>query len=308
MNRIYKKAFQMRRFFRRHVTFASVASCMCVATLLAGCYDDGVEGDSYYVFQGQTIGDYLDADNRYDGFSALLERAGMKGLMYAYGEYTCFAPTNEAISRYIDQNYPGGSLETLPDSAVEALAKSHLIGVKYMTSDFSSGYLLTSNMYDRKVQVNIGREFNAAQGDSVTVFLLNEHSRIVQANDTVSNGVVHTIDRVLEQSSYLMPDYMQQKCEEMGFTLFMEALRQTHLKDSILKERDNSPQMLKRLAQYAANADFTAEGHRVPASRKFGFTVLVEKDEIFKTVYDPQNMGKPVYTGDLAADIKSLFN
>ena len=308
MNRIYKKAFQMRRFFRRHGALAPVAACMCLASLFAGCYDDGVEGDSYYVFQGQTIGDYLDANDRYGNFSALLERAGMKGLMYAYGEYTCFAPTNEAINQYIDQNYPGNSLESLPDSAVEAIAKSHLIGVKYMTSDFSSGYLLTSNMYDRKVQVNIGREFNAAQGDSVTVFLLNEHSRIVQANDTVSNGVVHTIDRVLEQSSYLMPDYMQQKCEEMGFTLFMEALRQTRLKDSLLKERDNSPEMLARLAQYASNADYTAEGHRVPASRKFGFTVLVEKDDIFKTVYDPQNIAKPIYTGELASDIKSLFN
>ena len=71
--------------------------------------------------------DYLDADGKYGEFSTILERAGMKGLMYAYGDYTCFAPTNEAIDRYVDSNYPGCTLETLPDSAVVALAKSHLI-------------------------------------------------------------------------------------------------------------------------------------------------------------------------------------
>ena len=57
--------------------------------------------------------------------------------------------------RYVDSNYPGCTLETLPDSAVVALAKSHLIDIRYLTSDFSTGYLQESNMYDRKVQVTI---------------------------------------------------------------------------------------------------------------------------------------------------------
>lgn len=116
--------------------YNKVIGCVVLATTLLGCYDDGVEGDSYYVFQGQTIGDYLDADGKYGEFSTILERAGMKGLMYAYGDYTCFAPTNEAIDRYVDSNYPGCTLETLPDSAVVALAKSHLIDIRYLTSDF----------------------------------------------------------------------------------------------------------------------------------------------------------------------------
>ena len=170
---------------------------MLLVSMLVGCYDDGVEGDSYYVFEGQTIGDYLDADSRYSEFSVILERAGMKGLMYAYGDYTCFAPTNEAVEHYINSYFPGATLETLPDSAVEAVAKSHLIGAKYMTSDFSTGYL---------------------------------------------------------------------------------------------------------------QEPYTATGQKVPSARKFGYTVFVEKDDVFKNIYDPQNMGKPVYTGDLVSDMRSLFN
>lgn len=67
----------------------------------------------------------------------------------------------------------------------------------------------------------------------------------------MSNGVVHTVDHVLEQSSYVLPDYMESLCENQGFTLFMEALKQTHLTDSMLKEADESPEMLSKLAQFA---------------------------------------------------------
>ena len=302
--RIYNRA--AGRGFRKSWLAACLAAALCLA--LPSCYDDGVEGDSYYVFVGQTIGDYLDADGRYSEFSAILERAGMKGLMYAYGDYTCFAPTNEAVEEYIAGHFPGSTVETLPDSAVEALAGSHLIGVEYLTSDFATGYLQEPNIYGRKVQVSIEKEYDTALNDSATVYVLNEHSRIIQANDTVSNGVVHTIDRVLEQSSYVLPDFMRSRCEEMGFTLFMEALDQTHWADSILGEKDESPEMLSRLSQYAANSEYTSNGNKVPSQRLLGYTVLVEKDELFARVYDPQNMGKPVYTGDLEADIKSLAN
>lgn len=294
------------RSLRRAAFRMGAAWVAVLSVFFSACYDDGVEGDSYYVFQGQTIGDYLDADSRYSEFSALLERAGVKGLMYAYGDYTCLAPTNDAVEQYIAEKYSGYTLETLPDSVVEALAKSHIIGEEYLTEDMSTGYLATSNMYDRRVQVAITREFDEQAQDSVTVYLLNEASRIIQANDTVSNGVVHTIDHVLEQSSYVLPDFMQSRCEAGGFTLFMEALLRTGLTEAIRPERDESPEMVSRLAQFASQ--YTGDGQKVPTARRYGFTVFVEPDAVFATVYDPQNMGKPVYTGDLEADLQSLAN
>lgn len=55
----------------------------------------------------------------------------------------------------------------------------------------------------------------------------------------------------------------------------MEALKQTHLTDSMLKEADESPEMLSKLAQFAS--DYTATGQKVPSARKFGYTVFVER-------------------------------
>lgn len=305
-SRIMNKAALWRGAAARLLSGWSVACMAMASVLLSGCYDDGVEGDSYYVFVGQTIGDFLDADSRYSDFSALLQRAGVKGLVYAYGEYTCLAPTNEAVEQYISENYPDYTLETLPDSVVEALAKSHLIGEEYLTSDLSTGYLAEPNMYDRRVQVNIEKEYDASLNDSTTVYVFNNSAKIIQGNDTVSNGVVHTVDHVLEQSSYLLPDFMANRCEAEGFTLFMEALRRTGLTEAILPEKDEDPEMEAKLAQYAAN--YTGKGQKVPSARRYGFTVFVEKDEVYARLYDPRNMAKPVYTGDLEADLQSLAN
>lgn len=274
--------------------------------LCYGCYDDGVEGDSFYVSTEQTVGDFLDADEKYSEFNEILYRAGVKGLLTAYGEYTCLAPTNDAIAQYLQTNYPGQGLETMPDSAITAIAKSHIIGKKFLTHDMSTGYLSHSNMYDRKIQVTIGQEYDSTRGDSVTVYRLNTLSRIIAANDTVTNGVVHTIDHVLEQSSYVLPDYMQSRCEELGFTLFMAALQKTGLVNKMLREKDESEEMTQKLAQYAAK--YTGTGEKVPASRKYGYTVFVEKDEEYSLVPDPHNSSKNIFTGDKENDLNSLTN
>lgn len=279
---------------------------IAVVFAMGGCYDDGVEGDSFYVSQGQTIGDFLDADEQYAAFNQILARAGIKGLMTAYGEYTCLAPTNDAVYQYIEENNPGMELESLPDSTVIAIAKSHIIGEMLLTHDLHTGYLPRANMYDRKIQVTITQEYDESRKDSTTVYRFNTKSRIIAANDTVTNGVVHTIDHVLEQSSYILPDYMQSRCEELGFTLFMAALRETQLTEMMLREKDESDEMIKKLAQYAAK--YTGTGEKVPASRKLGYTVFVEKDDIYSRIDDPQNVTKKIYTGDLERDLESLAN
>ena len=45
--------------------YNKVIGCVVLATMLSGCYDDGVEGDSYYVFQGLRVGFFLFADGKF---------------------------------------------------------------------------------------------------------------------------------------------------------------------------------------------------------------------------------------------------
>ncbi|MDP4276094.1 MAG: fasciclin domain-containing protein [Bacteroidota bacterium] len=292
---------------KKNILFTAMTALMLLLFcqgLFVSCYDDGVNQKNYNTFVGQTIADYLESNKNYSEFTQILERAGMKGLMASYGSYTCLALTNTAIDTYISTYYNGSTVATLPDSVINAIAKSHLIDKRYLTSEMSTGYLATPNMYDRKVQVNIEKEFKSTLKDSTTVFLLNSSSRIIIPNDTVSNGVVHTIDRVLEQSNFALPDYMASLADSIGISLFVNALKATKLEESILPIEDKSATMAALLTQLAGKYQ---GDYKVPKSRKFGFTVFVESDQVFASIQDPKG-GKPIFTNDRKADLKSLFN
>ena len=199
--RIYNRA--AGRSFRKSWLAACLAAALCLA--LPSCYDDGVEGDSYYVFVGQTIGDYLDADGRYSEFSAILERAGMKGLMYAYGDYTCFAPTNEAVDRYVDslwndvesvdennQLLHNGmtepSLEGLTDSLCLDIAQYHLANIVVNSVTMSGAGTTILTMLGRSITTSV-----ATNGSTV----LNDEAAITSADNEMVNGMVHVIDKVI---------------------------------------------------------------------------------------------------------------
>ncbi|MBO7378804.1 MAG: fasciclin domain-containing protein, partial [Bacteroidales bacterium] len=76
------------------------------------CVDNDPEGDSYYTFTGEMVTDYL--QNRNENFSefiGILERAELWDLLSTYGTFTCFAPTNEAIEKYLKEH----GLQTVDD-------------------------------------------------------------------------------------------------------------------------------------------------------------------------------------------------
>lgn len=293
----------MMQHIKKGALSALLLAILCQG-LFVRCFTEGVRPEHFNTFVGMTIAEALESEPKYSEFTRILERGGMIGLMASYGSYTCLALTNTAIDNYIGAYYPGSTVESLPDSVINAIAKSHLLDKQYLTSELTTGYLATPNMYDRKVQVSIGKEFDNSLNDSTTVYVFNSSSRLILANDTVSNGVIHTIDRVLEQSSYALSDYMASLADTVGMTLFVKALKATHLSDSLLLIEDKSPEMMAKLLKLSAK--YTAD-YKVPKSRKYGYTVFVETDQVFAGINDPID-NKPIFTNSADADLKSLFN
>ena len=72
------------------------------ASVMSSCSDEP-DKSNFYTFKGQMVSDYLLSNQDFSEFSLILERAGMMKQMSAYGAYTCFAPTNEAINRYLSK-------------------------------------------------------------------------------------------------------------------------------------------------------------------------------------------------------------
>ena len=81
-----------------------VAGVALGALAFSSCSEQ-IDESNLYTFTGKTVIDYLRSDSTLSDFTKISDIAGMSDRLSAYGTYTCFAPTNEAIKEYIDSLY-----------------------------------------------------------------------------------------------------------------------------------------------------------------------------------------------------------
>ena len=115
---------------------------------------------------------------------AAVQAAGLVETLQSAGPFTVFAPTNAAFDAL-----PAGTLESLlkPENKAKlaSILTYHVLGAKVMSSDLSNGQMAkTAEGADVKVTLN---------GD---VVMIND-AKVVAADVSASNGVVHVIDKVM---------------------------------------------------------------------------------------------------------------
>ena len=126
--------------------------------LVSGCKED-IDTSSRYVFSTRTIASYLEAHEQFSEYVRLLKEQRISSLsestvyqlMTAYGSYTCFAPTNDAISLYMDSLVIKGILpepswdafptERCRDSIREVIVYNSILDgtkqdIKYYSAEF----------------------------------------------------------------------------------------------------------------------------------------------------------------------------
>lgn len=264
----------------------------------SSCVEE-LKTENYYTFTGEMITNYLEnREERFSDFTYVLGRSGVKELLAAYGNYTCFAPTNDAFAIYLAERGKT-SVEELTDEECDTISYGHVIKSEldcFMTTDMDNGVLGTANMNDRYIQIYI----DSLTGD----FFINRNSKIIVKDEEVENGVVHVVDHVLMHSIAGLPDLMM---ENPDISLFCEAMQLTHFQDSLQLYMDDT---------YVApgiNGDrYTRHGWDTwyPQKRRFGYTGFIETNDVFekmgittveelaayaKSVYDvtfPQDAGK----------------
>lgn len=271
---------------------------------ITSCVDDDPVDDAYYTFTGEMVTDYL--EHRSDNFSefiGLVKRAKLWDLLSTYGEFTCFAPTNDAIRDYLRLN-GHSSTEELSDAECDTLVWHHLIKTSYFTTDLQQGSLPTTNMNDRYLVFSL----DTINGRSK--YFMNSTSEMIARDDSVENGVVHTLASVLSMSSTFLGDALvkNERC-----SIFGQALELTGLKDTLSLFIDK---------RYNCSIDSTTVSgdsphHRTfggrnvfwkyPQQRKLMFTVFVEPDSIYnlkgiKTLEDLKAYAKKIYDNTYPED------
>lgn len=258
----------------------SFAICLCSLLMLgmSSCVEE-LKTENFYTFTGETITDYLENRDSLSLFAEILKRSSdpcMSDLLDAYGQYTCFAPHNDAVNAFLAERRLT-SIDDLEVETCDTIARSHVIKVEYFTADMPEGVLGRPNMSDRYIQVRI---------DSVTSdFYVNKNARIDRYDEDVENGVVHVIDRVLEFSTTSLTDMM--KLDDR-LSLFCKAMEMTGFDEQLQAYIDLDFEKVKREDGLAGFGDRRSEDNGkpetfpvlYPMSRYLGYTGFVETNEV----------------------------
>lgn len=131
----------------------------------------------------ETIVDIAMTDGSFNTLISALEAAGLKDQLGESGEYTVFAPTDEAFAKL-----PAGTLEMLllPENkeVLIQVLSYHVVDSKLLSSDIETGNAATVGGEDVAIEL---AEASVKVNDAT----------VIKPDVMASNGVIHAIDTVL---------------------------------------------------------------------------------------------------------------
>lgn len=254
----------------------AVAGMLLALCLVTSCSDDP-DSENYYTFTGEMMSEFLKTHEEFSEFAEVVDRAGMMDLLSAYGHYTCFAPTNDAMDAYL-QERGLSSVSELSDADCDTIARTHLVNNMYTTSEMGDGTLPTANMNKRFIEITHGLD-----SDSNAVVFLNRSANIIFSlqDDSVENGIMEPINKVLSSSSNMLADVLG---ENPRISIFYDALCQTHLVDSLYLYKDENYDA-SEYPRYKYISHVNKETATAPDDKKRGFTAFVPTDSVLEAKY-----------------------
>lgn len=254
----------------------AILPLLLASFLFAACSDEP-DAQSYYTFKGEMMSQYLKTHQQFSEYAKIVDRAGLMDLLSAYGHYTCFAPTNDAINAYL-KSRGMSSVGDLTDADCDTIARTHLVDNMFTTSEMNDGTLTTANMNKRFIEIT-----HDVDNDSNGVVRLNRSANIIFTlqDDSVENGIMQPIDGVLTSSSRMLPNVIH---DNPRISLFAKALYETHLEDSLFAYIDETyDHTLYPRIKYTSHVN--QETATAPDEKKSGFTAFIPTDSILREKY-----------------------
>ena len=261
-----------------------------IQTMFVSCSDEP-DRENYYTSTSHYATSFLQQNEQYSLFVQILDRAQLLGLLGTYGSYTVFAPTNDAVNLYLAQN-GYSSVAEMTDSLCKDVAYNHVIdGAAYYTTDIvgSESY---ENMLYHPLTVSIDSDSVSVPGEILLDVRVNHSARMIQMDDSVENGVIHTMGQVIGTDNDLISALI---ARDSLITIFAKAIEETHMNDSLQKFKDfsytigadsinwNNKSLVLGTATEKDNVAY-------PKERRFKFTVFCPTDDVLKEKYGVTNV------------------
>ena len=289
--------------------------------ILCSCTEE-IDTSARYVFNEYTVASYLEAHPDYSQYVELTKLVPVSGrsrssvyqLLTARGNYTCFALTNDAINKYLQDLVEQGLIsepswdaftdERKLDSVRKVVVQNTVIDGGDMESQRYTIDVITTiangktnaefplpNIYDHKLTVS------QEKGD--TIFLDKECAiDPINCDIPVINGILHRLHKVIAPKDESLARYLQIILDEKrdGYLMFAKALQACGFMDTLSAVRDEAYEALYQAEgetldmkdyQSKGGGDMSAtagdpDAH-APEHRKYGFTLFCETDEFWRS-------------------------
>ena len=281
--------------------------------LMVSCTEQ-IDESSRYVYTDYTASNYLSRHEQYSEYHDLMSKVkvsslsatSVQQLLSARGNYTVFAPTNDAIHDYLDslvsqQLIASPSWDAFQDSVtLDSIRKvivlnsivdgKDLYSQRYFVSDFpvtQDAELPLANMMNRKLQVHYGETV-----DDITIAGCEIDTR--NRDIRVSNGIVHAVNAVIAPSDNSLGDLLENilKINEEGYHVMAMLTKACGLMDTLRKVEDEEYRYLYLTGMIddftSTNGYYMDNDSYAPEHRYYGYTLFAEPDELWS-----QLMGKP---------------
>jgi len=167
---------------------------------------------------------YLQANpTEFSEWTKIVEKSGYAGFLTAYGSYTMFAPTNDAVHLYLTEvNKP--NVDAFTEAEAKAIVTFHLIQDTLPTNTFKDGKLPTVTMYGQFLISGV------TNTNGVSTININRQALIVQGNIRTGNGLIHSLDHVLKPATKSSAQLIS---DNPALSIFKQALIATGYYDSL---------------------------------------------------------------------------
>ena len=278
--------------------------CCLLMAAFVGCTET-IDTSARYVFRERTIASYLADHPQFSEYVKLMKEqrvsevseTSVYQLMTAYGYYTCFAPTNEAIQLYLDslvikEIIPTASWDAFPNERTKDSIRSVIVlnsildgtkqEMRFITAEFpkTNEEFSISTMADRKISVTYDRkDLDSCLIDGICP--VSKRNRDIEA----INGYIHQVGYVINPSNETLGSTLHKFAYDYnsGLSVMARLVEVCGLTDTLSQVKDERYESLYRNNAFPKfhwnllNVDVEAPEHR-----KYGFTLFAETDEFWE--------------------------
>ncbi|MCX6335085.1 MAG: fasciclin domain-containing protein [Bacteroidia bacterium] len=232
----------MRRISIKKLLTGFILSLM----LLGGFWGCIKENLIYNTTTDTNITAYLEKyPERFSELREILDLSSTATYLNAYGAYTLFAPTNDAIDGYL-QEKGKSSVNDLSADECKNLIRFHLLSDTIRSKEFTDGKLPSLTMYGQYLVTG------ARNVDGVTKIVINRQANVIESDIKVGNGLIHVIDNVLRPAQYSVAQLVE---NDARYSILTQALKETGFYDTLNILPADNPDARRKFLTLLAETD-----------------------------------------------------